>query len=64
VLESISKDWPMTAVEARHCGDGKICVRCEGIFILEDFCVDRSRSDGLNIYCKNCLKKTEVESHP
>lgn len=39
----------------------KRCSKCKGDFHLEDFHVDRSRSDGRTKQCKGCIKKYSKE---
>lgn len=35
----------------------KKCGRCEGVFPIIDFSIDKSKKDGRSIYCYNCRKK-------
>ena len=34
----------------------KICKRCERDLPLSEYGVDRARKDGLNLYCKSCIR--------
>ena len=35
----------------------KKCSKCKEVKVLTEFCKDKSRKDGLNIYCKPCKRK-------
>lgn len=35
----------------------KKCSKCNEVKSIEDFCKDKSRKSGINVYCRECLKK-------
>lgn len=54
----------MTAEERKKYGlpfETKTCKRCGKEKLTEDFGKDKSKRDGLNIYCRNCCKEKKRE---
>ena len=63
-FESPCISRPMTAEERKKYGlpfETKTCKRCGKEKLTEDFGKDKSKRDGLNIYCRNCCKEKKRE---
>lgn len=36
----------------------KFCKKCNSLKLLDNFCKNKNRKDGLQIYCRPCMKET------
>jgi hypothetical protein len=67
LLKVAAPNWPFCETECEMEAYGvavelKKCPRCDESLPLSDFGVCRARKDGLNLYCKQCIRKRIAQS--